>query len=80
MKVTSPTGSKIIGTYDTIQATALVYGFRSGPNGLLEYEYAGETEVDWDSQETIMKDGERTFVDGEGNVWRESQLVITEDT
>lgn len=81
MKVTSPSGSPIIGTNDLVRATAYIEdGSFRFLDGKLDFEFIGDSDVDWDSQSTTRINGERTFVDEEGDVWLESQLIITEDT
>ena len=58
MKALSPEGNKIIGTLDVVRGTARA-AVDLGANGALNIEYLGETEVDWDSQETKTEAGER---------------------
>src|SRR5258708_37570615 len=69
MKALSPEGNKIIGTLDVVRGTARA-DVDLGATGTLNIEYMGETEVDWDSQETKTQDGERLFVCSQRKVWR----------
>ena len=76
----SPNGSPITGTLEKMTGTALTScdGFERAPDGKLEYHHIGQTDVDWDSQETDTKDGEPLFVDEDGNSWKASQLILCE--
>ncbi len=74
MKAVSPEGNEIIGTLDVVRGTARA-DVALGANGTLNIEYQGETEVDWDSQETKTEDGERLFVCSQRKVWRENEVV-----
>lgn len=53
------TGRRIIGTFDSIPAIALLIG--RSEDGSLVYE--GESKVWWDGQETQRENGQLTFVD-----------------
>ena len=73
MKAVSPEGNEIIGTLDVVQGTARAdVALRSDT---LKIEYLGETEVDWDSQETKRENGERLFVCSRGKIWRASAVM-----
>ena len=80
----SPKGFEIIGTLDTIQAVArLTQGtFTSIKNaGSVDFEYEGESEVDWDSQATIRRPDDagndrRVFLDETDAEWLEGQLLL----
>ena len=73
MKAVSPEGNEIIGTLDVVRGTARAdVALRSDT---LNIEYRGETEMDWDSQETKTEDGERLFVCSQRKIWRENEVV-----
>src|SRR6266705_2826016 len=74
MKALSPEGNKIIETLDVVRGTARA-DVDLGVKGTLNIEYLGETEVDWDNQETKTQDGERLFVCSQRKVWRENEVV-----
>jgi hypothetical protein len=42
-------------------------------------QYTGETEMFWDDQETIERDGKVIFVDEQGEEWTFDELVLAED-
>lgn len=44
-------------------------------NGQLEFDYTGNTEVDWNSQRTLTEDGQRVFVDGQGETFLEWEIL-----
>lgn len=76
MRVTSPTGKAIIGTYEVIPGVALVREFRVHPDGTVEYEYAGETDVLFDDQYTSKVNGDPCYVDEDGHIWPESRILF----
>lgn len=80
MKLYAPNGSPIIGTADTILATPQALSFERLPDGSIEVEWSGETEVHWDSQTTNKDErGFDIFVAEDGTEWPEDQLVWKED-
>jgi len=78
--VTSPTGSRICAEVDTIIGHASIDHFTKDDDGGLEPEFAGETEVMWDSQVPVLVNGQRQFIDENCHLWSEVQLTIIEDT
>lgn len=91
MKLKSPNGKEIVGTYEVLYGTALLQGDEAEVvNGELEFEYGGETKVEWDSQKTLREKfthtlredqitesnkGQRLFVDEDGSIWTEAQVI-----
>lgn len=67
----TPIGTRIVGTRETVPATAYVENFRPGPGGTLSFDHTGETEVHWDWQESDRDDdGDRIiFIDNAGDYW-----------
>lgn len=81
----SPRGTVITGTKERLIGQALIGTVRGiGDNGIVDFDYSGGTEVDWDSQETyrnrnlITKMVCRVFIDDDGEEWFEDQLVFKE--
>lgn len=70
----SPNGTAIVGTSDTIPATALINGIYD--DGTPSYE--GNSNVDWDSQKTKTRDGKILYIDEDGKEWTFDQLVKVE--
>ncbi|MBS0454017.1 MAG: hypothetical protein JSS14_22165 [Proteobacteria bacterium] len=62
---------KLLGTCDIADAEMV--------DGELELTYGGYTEVDWDSQETFMHDGQRIFIDEGGSQVLESEVELIDD-
>ena len=56
------------GTLETVTGVALVEGREADGYPL----YTGETDVWWDEQKTVVRGGERVWVDSDGNECRES--------
>lgn len=75
-KLIAPNGRAIIGSAETISATAHVLGGWRSENGDLQWDCSGQSQVHWDSQITETKDGKAIFVDDLGNEWTEDQLII----
>lgn len=69
-KWVSPTGSEIVGTSDSLLATALISDINEDGTP----EYIGESEIHWDTQETETRDGKILFVDDDGEEWTFDQL------
>ena len=80
MALVSPDGVKIIGLQAVIHGVALATFGRSPGGTLFDYEYAGETSVDWDSQQTVLNEhGTPLFADEDGGLWSASDLHWSED-
>ena len=80
MALISPEGTRIIGTLERLSGRAEIVpdSFRANPQGGFTFEYEGTTEVFWDGQETDVRDGERVFLDEEGNEFTENTLRLVE--
>lgn len=70
----SPTGSDIIGTSDTVLATATIQGIEDDGTPV----YAGGSNIHWDSQETRKLNGKILFLDESGCEWTFDQLIPVE--
>ncbi len=83
MKMMSPKGHEIIGTRDDVPGVCLLIneGIKKPAKGKeVEFQCAGETEMDWDGQRVHRGDnGERYFVCNNGDLWLESQIVYVEE-
>lgn len=81
MRATSPDGVPIVGTLETIQATAVVKedSYSRNEKGEILYEWFGESEIHWDTQTTQERDGKIVFIDEDGEEWTEDQLVLVDD-
>jgi hypothetical protein len=77
-RLLTPSGKAIQGTLEVIQGCAKVgtVSGRDPTTGLLEFDYGSETDLFWDGQETVQQDGERVWIDVDGDEWRESQLLL----
>lgn len=79
MKAYSPTGNLIVGTLELIEGVAQILpdSFEKGKAVRLEFEYEGETEIDWNSQKTKLDAKKhRLFVDDKHEIWSENELVL----
>jgi hypothetical protein len=71
----SPKKSRmIVGTYERVYGTCRILDPSINGNKI-EFEHCGETKMDWDSQETVTRRGQRLFVDDGHNIWTEAQVV-----
>lgn len=75
MRFKSPSGSPIVGTYErlTARANATEYSATGEP------DYAGDTEVFWDEQKTVMRDGSMIYLDEDGMEWIFTDLIPDTD-
>lgn len=65
----------LLGTSESIRGTADIdHAVRK--NGAIVVEYAGSTDVDWDSQKTLKKNEEKLWVDESGDDVPESELIL----
>lgn len=81
MHAYSPNGTPIIGTLETITARAEISAdtFARNADGSIVFEYEGETEVFWDDQETVRRNGEVIYLDEDGGEWTAAQIVLKDD-
>lgn len=80
VRLVAPNGKAITHLRERVYAYACVDGCQVRPNGTLEPEYAGGSEVDWNSQSPARNKGERIWIDAGGNAWPESELfIVVED-
>ena len=77
----APNGKLIIGTLERLSGRAnIVEGsFTRNENGTLTFEYEGYTEVFWEEQKTVRRNGRPIFLDEEGFQWEETQLLFSEE-
>ena len=69
----SPTGSPIVGTLETITGRANICGIDPATGNP---EHDGGTEIFWDDQATVMRDGKTVFLDEDGGEWTFEELTI----
>lgn len=76
-KLVAPSGAEIIGLWRTVDGSALIQDLRRTREGSggLEFDFAGETKLDWDTAQDKLEEGERLFEDAQHFLWRESQLI-----
>lgn len=81
MKAFAPNGLEILGTYEMCPCRAEITqgSFKREADGSIEFDYYGETEMFYDAQKIVKKDGECLYLDSDGNEWKESELVLRED-
>ena len=75
------TGSPIVGTLETLQASArtLEAGFNRDKAGAIEFNHEGYTDVYWNSQQTLTRQGETVFVDEAGDEVVESEIELSDE-
>ncbi|MGO4569981.1 hypothetical protein AB4Z52_34360 [Rhizobium sp. 2YAF20] len=71
MKYLSPNGHAIVGTAETILATAWISDIDPETG---EPEHEGGTKIYWDTQESLQRNGNILFVCEEGEEWTFDQL------
>ncbi|MCO5145399.1 MAG: hypothetical protein M9895_04365 [Aquamicrobium sp.] len=67
----SPDGSEILGTLETLIGRAEIIGIND--DGTPEYQ--GGTEVFWNAQKTVRRDGQIVYLDEAGREWTFDELV-----
>lgn len=80
-KLYAPNGAEITGTLEIVEGRAGIDSVTVDESGVFGIEYDGDTEIFWNAQRT-QEDaltGERLFLDDDGTIWRESELVLKED-
>lgn len=76
----SPNKTLIVGTVDTILATAEINGVYRDKDGTIGFDFCGDTEVHWDTQETTTNDaGELMVTDSNGDEFPLSACKYVED-
>lgn len=78
---TKDTQERIIGTAESLLATAYLNlnEIYRKDDGSLGFEYTGENEIHWDTQETQTKDGKVIFVTESGREVTEDQIELVEE-
>jgi hypothetical protein len=71
----SPQGNEITGTLENVPGVALIDMDSATLEGeTLQFDYADETDLMWNEQETVRRGGQRVFVDDCDNQFTEDQL------
>jgi len=68
----SPYGELIVLSKETLYAYA---GIKGIDPDTFQPEYTGSSDVDWDSQNQVTKDGQAVYVDNTGEEWRFDELL-----
>ena len=76
MNLVSPAGTLITATLERIGGRAGIIpgSARTNPQGGVEFDYDGETEIFWEDQRTVVRDDQRVFLDENGREFLEHQL------
>ena len=76
-RLVSPTGKLITGTLERMSGRAnIVPGSVRKSDGGIEFDYDGSTDIFWDEQHTVTRDGELVFLDEDGNDYLDSELHL----
>lgn len=80
-KLFAPDGTPIVSTYEKVFGTCSFAqdSVIQNADGTFDFDYEGGTDVDWDSQVTVTRKGQRIFVDEGGDEWPENVLVLREE-
>lgn len=80
-KAWSPTGSQILGTLERLSGRAEIIAdsYRGDPKTGVDFDWEGGTEIFYDDQETVTRDGQRVFLDEAGDSWAEDQLALADE-
>lgn len=76
LRAYAPNGHEIIGTLESLQGCALADVSKDPVTGAVRIDYAGETKLYWDTQETVGDAaGQTLYLDELGNEVPENQLL-----
>ena len=77
----APNGKEIMGTLEVIhgQAGIMPGTIKRNDDGTFDFDYDGDTEMFWDEQRTKTEEGQRIFLDEDGNEWYERDLVLRDE-
>lgn len=75
-KLITKDGEEVNGTYETMPGTAGISLAVRKPDGTLDIEYAGGTDIWWNGQKTVKVNGERQFVTASGKIVPESEVIL----
>ena len=78
-KLYAPDGALIVGTLELVTGSAGIIGATRQPDGSLDLEYEGGTEMFGDDSKTVERKGQRVFLDEDGSEWLESELLLRDD-
>lgn len=67
-------GIELCGTLETLSGVALVHSVEE--DGAINY--SGQTDIWWDGQQTVERNGQRVWVDDEGEEYLESEIEFRE--
>jgi hypothetical protein len=79
----APNDKLIRGTIEILKGCAGILGAKEGQGdgARFELDYGGTTDVWWDESKTETdENGERLFLDEEGDEWAESQLRLVDES
>lgn len=78
IRLIAPNGKTITGTLEQLQGRANATRFELDDDGTLRPDYHGDTDVWWEGQETVTRDGQMVLVDREGNEFTLDQCTQVE--
>jgi hypothetical protein len=78
LNLVSPDGTRIVATLERLSGRAMLEpgSARRKQEGGLEFDYEGTTEILGDEQKTIVRNGQRIFLDEEGGEYPENELRL----
>jgi hypothetical protein len=76
MILVSNKGTRIIGTLEVVYGVSYIENV-SSPT---DYEHSGYTDIWWDGQMTVVRDGKTVFVDENGDEFTENEVHKVEDS
>lgn len=72
----APDGTAIVGTLEVINGCADLVWFEKQDDGSMQPRYTGTTEVYWEGQMTVRRNGETVYVDDNGKEWLDYQVIF----
>ena len=78
-KLVTLDGEEIEGTLENLTGTAIVSSATRNADGSIEMDYEGSTDIDWNTQTTVKRDGEILFVTASCRFVPQSQVKLVKE-
>lgn len=79
MRLISPDGTEITGTLERCPCRAYVASWEMVDGKVCVEDYAGESEMFWDDQVTVERDGALVVLDEDGTEYLASDCTLVDD-
>jgi hypothetical protein len=70
---------KITSTLESLSGTCAIDAAVQLPDGTFDLLYCGYTEISWDEQKTVKRDGQRVFLGDNDQEYLESEIELIDE-